>query len=693
VTPRRQVLALLLTTLSLAACDDAAAPPVDAAAVDGGATDATAADATDVGADVAPVMDAGPIEPVADRAAGAHVPLGIGCDPTDATRCLMPWPSSAFMQADEAQVTRLRLRVPQEGLVSGDRTTGLDRADGFSRASQLVVAFPALLDAATLGDGATGAVRLIVAEGPGRGTVVPLRPVMITPQDIRDPETGIVAYPRRLLAPGTEHVAVVLDSLRAEGGGALVANDETRAALGLQAPRTPAQERLRAWHAPTRALLAQAGIDPARVLRVWGFVTRSREQPLVALRAMRARAIEALRDGTATVHIDSVATPSVSSAAMVVNGHIRGLPAWVTPERLLTRPAGAPVTVPGMTYDAPFRVLLPAGGSGAYPAVVFGHGMGGEVTDSSFDDLLASAGAAKINIRFDGLTETEMAPTFLGFLKMNLGVEQASSVLLQALAGGMAVIHSMRGATPDGVALPAASNLREVLAAPMIGAMANPLAGRRATPDTLTWAGGSLGGTTGITMVNAEPAFIAGVANVPGVAWSHFLIQSVLFDIVRTGLQRVYGSTMDIQLQAAVSQTLWDEVDGAAWADAQDVPAPVLIQESMGDPVLPNLGTEFAATALRAVQIGAVLTPIDGVMTAESAEGRSAITQYRVPSNVTSASDIHGFAARSGVHSDAALEQIRAFLTGAWAGRARAVLPRNCAMNTPAGSCDFSAAR
>jgi hypothetical protein len=694
VNLRRTLFGLLLSTGAIAGCDDGAAtPPFDAGSLDAGAVDAGAGDAPEVGADVPVAVDAGPIAPVADRRAGERLALALGCDPTDPTRCLMPWPSSSYMQADESQVTRLRLRIPPAGLVSGDRVAGLERADGFSRASPLVVAFPAALDPATVGDGATGAVRLIVAEGPTRGTVLPVRPVVIDPQDLRDPETGIVAYPRTLLAPATEHVAVVLDSLRATGGATLQANDETRAALGLQAPRTPAQERLRAWHAPTRALLAQAGIDPARVLRVWGFVTRSREQPLVALRAMRARSIEALRDGSATVQVDSVSVPSTASAALVVNGRIRGLPRWVDGERLLTRQATGPVPLAGMTYDAPFRVLLPAGGSGPYPAVVFGHGMGGEVTDGSFDDLLASAGAAKINIRFDGLTETEMANTFLGFLKMNLGVEQASSVLLQALAGGMAVIHSMRGATPEGVALPAASNLRDILAAPMVGARPNPLAGRRANPDTLTWAGGSLGGTTGITMVNAEPAFVAGVANVPGVAWSHFLIRSVLFDIVRTGLQRVYGSTMDIQLQAAISQTLWDEVDGAAWADAQDNPRPLLIQEAMGDPVLPNLGTEFAASALGAVQVGAVLTPIAGVSTAASAEGRTAITQYRVPASVTSAADIHGFAARSGVASEAALEQIRVFLAGAWMGQTRVVLPQNCVNNTPAGSCDFSASR
>ena len=681
------MLGLLLSTWAITGCDDAPASPVLDASP---ATDVGAADAAEVGADAPAGMDAGPIVPVTDRAAGEQRALALGCDPTDPTRCLTPWPSSAFTQADDTQVTHLRLQIPPAGLVTGDRVAGLERADGFSRASPMVVAFPALLDESTLGDGTTGAVRLIVAEGATRGTVIPLRPMMVAPQDIRDPETGIVAYPRTLLAPATEHIAVVLDSLRAADGAMLRANDETRAALGLQAPRTPAQEQLRAWHAPTRALLAQAGIDPARVLRVWGFVTRSREQPLVALRTMRARAIEALHDGTATVQIDSVSVPTLASGALLVNGHIRGLPRWVTAEKLVTRQATGPVAIAGMTYDAPFRVLLPRGGTGAYPAVVFGHGMGGEVTDSSFDGLLTGAGAAKINIRFDGLTETEMATTFLGFMKMSLGVEQAASVLLQGLAGGMAVIHSMRGETPEGVALPAASSLRDILAAPMVGTMVNPLAGRRANPDTLTWAGGSLGGTTGLTMVNAEPAFIAGVANVPGSAWSHFLVRSVLFDIVRTGLQRIYGSTLDIQLQVAISQTLWDEIDGAAWADAPEHPRPMLIQESMGDPVLPNLGTEFAASSLGAVQIGAVLTPIVGVTPVTSAEGRSAITQYRVPASVTSSADIHGFAARDGVHSEAALEQIRTFLAGAWAGQTRVILPTNCAMNTPAGSCDFS---
>ena len=127
---------------------------------------------------------------IVDAARGA---LALGCDPTDATRCLLPWPSASFMQDDATQATHLRLDVPMQGLVASDTTAGLDRADGFSRATPVMVGLAANIDPATLGDGATGALRLIVAEGPHRGTVVPLRPRIILPQDARDPESAIIA--------------------------------------------------------------------------------------------------------------------------------------------------------------------------------------------------------------------------------------------------------------------------------------------------------------------------------------------------------------------------------------------------------------------------------------------------------------------------------------------------------------------
>ena len=113
----------------------------------------------------------------------------------------------------------------------------------------------------------------------------------------------------------------------------------------------------------------------------------------------------------------------------------------------------------------------------------------------------------------------------------------------------------------------------------------------------------------------------------------------------------------------------------------------------MGDPVLPNIGTEVAAASVGAVQVGAVLSAVPGVSTVSEAMGRSALTQYRVPSRVTAPLDVHGFAARDTPAGIAAREQIETFIRSAWEGAARIVVPPTCARNTPAASCDFSTAQ
>jgi hypothetical protein len=91
------------------------------------------------------------------------------------------------------------------------------------------------------------------------------------------------------------------------------------------------------------------------------------------------------------------------------------------------------------------------------------------------------------------------------------------------------------------------------------------------------------------------------------------------------------------------------------------------------------------------VQVGAVIVPIDGVAPVAGGGGatRTAITQFRVPSTVTSALDIHGFAAKGSPAGVAAREQIAAFLRSVWAGAPRIDLPPTCAAR-PTRSCDFS---
>jgi hypothetical protein len=127
-----------------------------------------------------------------------------------------------------------------------------------------------------------------------------------------------------------------------------------------------------------------------------------------------------------------------------------------------------------------------------------------------------------------------------------------------------------------------------------------------------------------------------------------------------------------------MSQGNWDDIDGACWIEAIREKQPnFLIQESIGDPVLPNPGSETVAITSDALQVGAVLEAIEGLDAAGAATARSGITQYRVPDTEAS----HCFAARDTPAGAAAREQIRrcaSVFAGAPGSRSPRAARRSC---------------
>ena len=133
------------------------------------------------------------------------------------------------------------------------------------------------------------------------------------------------------------------------------------------------------------------------------------------------------------------------------------------------------------------------------------------------------------------------------------------------------------------------------------------------------------------------------------------------------------------------AQTSWDPVDGAAWIDVwAEKNGTFLIQESIGDPVMPNNATAMVAVSVGAKQVGAVLDPLHGLTSGDVAENMSAITQYLVPE--TDELAIHGFGGRDTPAGFACREQIKNYLESVWAGAPRITIPSGCVE----GSCDFS---
>jgi hypothetical protein len=86
-----------------------------------------------------------------------------------------------------------------------------------------------------------------------------------------------------------------------------------------------------------------------------------------------------------------------------------------------------------------------------------------------------------------------------------------------------------------------------------------------------------------------------------------------------------------------------------------------------------------------------VLNPIVTCTDVSVATNHSGMSQFKVPSSVTAPLQIHGFAANNTPAGVAAQQQIQSFIESVWAGTPVIAIPPECASNTPANSCDFSA--
>ncbi len=416
----------------------------------------------------------------------------------------------------------------------------------------------------------------------------------------------------------------------------LEANRWTRVALGLDAPETQEEADLWAYHAPARRIVADAGIAPESIARLWDFRTRSERDALGPLMDLAEEARQAVRSAEAILDITAFQVREGSSIAAVASGTIT----WESE-------AQGPIV-------APFRVALPAG-EGSYRVVLFGHGAGGNVGDQSFDELITSEGAAKVGIEVEGWTDTTIGTSINALVNPVSGSVFVAGGMVRSQARIAAIHEAMEGS------LGALLAGEEVLGTP------NPNVGRLPDMTMPIWAGGSLGGVTGMVYAFLEPRIVGGVLNVPGAGFTHWLGGSVRYEVLALVLEDSYPEVVDIQMVSAMAQGAWDIVDGAVWAGTREEPPVFAIQISIGDPVMPNVGSEMVATSMDAVHLGVPIVDIPGLDTAfEEVRGRSAVTQF------------------------IAQEQFRGLIESLWAGDPVIRTPAACLALTTPGRCDFS---
>jgi len=611
------------------------------------------------------------VDKVVDRQPGDRTPLSGLCDDMDPVRCILPWPSNTFTGLDADTQTGIRVVVTPQALPVDDDVEFMNSANGFSRVSGIVTAFEESVNdvadwdpAHSLSPDAPMQVINAQPDHPDFGKRVAYRTEMLDVSLAIKERSLYIGRPVQVLAPNCDYVVVILDDVGVEP------EHLAEVALGLTKPKTDYESKLAGYHAPTRTLLENADVDASRVVRVWDFTTRSADDPTYRMHSMMDTLDDAV--GNLGIEIDSVSVNSAPEIAAIVRGRLTNAPRFLTEEGVFEFDGDGLPLVTG-TGNIEFRISVPSSGED-YRVALYGHGTGGDVTDNSFDRELAAENIAKLNLRFDGWTGEDLIVTLANFSSFLDGSARSTMGLMEALAGGTVLLTSL-----DGI-------LGDELSQPTLAGEDNPAAGFRPLTDQVVWVGGSMGGTMGAVMVSADERLTTGVLNVPGGGWTHMVPYSLIYS---SGMESImlakYVDLLDLQVGMVMAQNNWDDVDGAVWADeALAVGGAFLLQESLDDPILPNLGTELLANALGAVQFDPLLLPIVGLETTSgTVTSGAALEQFRVPD--TGQYDVHGFAALDTPAAEAAMDQILGLLNSSWAGSPVMEHPAACD-----GPCDYS---
>lgn len=570
---KRILFATLSVALLVAACSDGGTATSDTTTSSPPAGSTTTAAATPVteppGTTVASPpkpVDASP-ETIAEvEAALAAGPAG--CDPLDTKRCLLPFPSNAYTEADAATDTGVRVAMPAGALASNAAGVAIDlrewnRNDGFSPNTPLLAFLPGL-DAtasklptwtdigASLADDAT-----VVLVDNDTGERVPLW-AEIDAHAVSDDDRLLTIRPAISLPEG-HTFTVGLRGLKTKNGDIqpsttfVVYRDNKTTTIDRIEARRPAMEA-------GFTALADAGVARSELQLAWTFTVASTRSISERMLHIRDDALAALGDVAPAYTITAVTPNTDDNLALQIEGTYT-VPNYLTGDG---SPGSAfnyatstdPDAVPQQngTIESPFVCNISvATMNGTEPGhlVEYGHGLLGDHHEIDAGNVRAMSNEHNVvhcATKWAGMSEDDIgnAAATLGefgnFDSMADRLQQG--VLNQIFLGRLMTRSGGLGDDP---------NFQRANGTPLI--------------DTshLDYDGNSQGGIMGAMLAAVSPDIERAVLGVPGINYSLLLPRSVDFDTYEAIFKPAYPNDLDRVMILAVTQMLWDRGEGGGY--------------------------------------------------------------------------------------------------------------------------------
>ena len=524
---------------------------------------------------------------------------------------MLPWPNDALTKRDRTTDTGRRLDLPRS-LMPRNKDgvpidpTDMNRADGFSPGSMIIVRIPGLDNAAALRRSHLPSLRNLAASLAKRSPVVVFNartgkrhPVWaeLDSNATSDANRVLIIRPAKNFTEGERYV-VVLRNLKDRNG-------------------KPIKRKAHGFGSSLR----KARLKHRGIYRVWSFTVASERSLAGRMLHIRDDAFRALGDtnlrdlkvaGKApTFTINSVTdlTPAEDDRiARRVDGTMT-VPCYLTdacaPGGHFTfnkkgLPTNHGTTTATFTCRIPRSALDPADPPQARPSL-YGHGLLGSASEVNAGNVRSMAN--EHNFVFCATAWAGYASDDLGnivaaindFSKFNTVADRMQQGFLNQLLLGRLMIH------PQGLAANAAfqKNGRSVI-------------------DTrrLFFDGNSQGGIMGGGLTAVAPDFNRAVLGVPGMNYSTLLQRSVDFDTYATLIYPAYPDESTRQLMFAVIQLLWDRGEANGYAQHITTDAlpntpkhTVLMHVAFGDHQVSDTTAEIEARTIGARGYQPVLDP------------------------------------------------------------------------------------
>lgn len=563
--------------------------------------------------------------------------------------CLSPMPSNLFTRRDPTTPTGIRVNLTEHNYSEGIFQYAsqflppslLNAADGFSPAAQIVVSLPVPADPGSLPSSLEASVRI---ESPVLLLETPSwRPVpyyiWVDPEGPlhKPPQYFLVLIPARPLATATTYAVIVTKALRAKGGGPMPPYpvfERIKNRPGHPAPLADKdEERLRELYAAFLDSIEQAtGMQRQEILLAFDFTTRSEGSLFAPMLCIRDEVKESARIDPPRFSLRHIVPPLLEpSEACEILGTYQSPSFRTEGDKVLALDEqGLPHTTG--KEDITLLLKLPKVPQGTkVPVVIFGHGLwvSKETVFQVSEDLL-QAGFAIAAI--DAACHGSRIPRdgFIGDLFQIETVMRATACLAQTVADELHLVELLRGELarldllPCGPAGCAGDGVPDL------------------DTDRLYYLGQSMGTVLGLTFTALCPEIRAAVLNVPGCGIVHIVTQGT---ITRPAVGRQFIPTWTPPLDASLlyisGQMYVDYLDPIHFGRFIDTgepgrgtgPRAILLQEAIGDGLIPNWDTDILARALGVpVAEPSVYVPYGVAFVPTPARG-SAVFQYAFTDN------------------------------------------------------------